>query len=130
MRAVVFFISIFFLLFYGGNKIYAVSQESSVSCLSDQNFSENNQFKFAEQNQNLYIFEPITFDLEEELHNSNLKDSNKKIFLIKDYNFIKSFYNINYKDYFLNHFCKSYQVFSPFSGFSIPIYISIQVLRI
>jgi hypothetical protein len=130
MRKLVFFVCIFYLLYNGGNNTYANSFQEKICLITKEKVSKNEQTKFTEDDQNMILFEETDLDFEEELNNDNSKDLSKDNFSVKKSNFIKSFYNSESKLFVLNYFNNRFEIFSPFSGYSNPIYISIQVLRI
>ncbi len=127
MKPLVFLSYLFFLLFFGGNHLYAnTSQEKK--CLFTNDNSTNQKFsKITNNNQNIIILEEVDVDFEEELQNDN---SNKIKYIVKENYFLKSWQNADSKLFVLNYFNNRFKIFSPFSGYSNPIYISIQVLRI
>ncbi len=127
MKPLVFFSYLFFLLFFGGNHLYDnTSQEKK--CLFTNNNSTNQKFsKITNNNHNIIILEEVDVDFEEELHNDN---SNKIKYIDKENYFLKSWQNADSKLFVLNYLNNRFEIFSPFSGYSNPIYISLQVLRI
>ena len=130
MKKLIFLASIFYLLFGGGDSLYANTSKNKICSDYYENISKNKHLKSSEEDKNVLIFEEINVDFEEDFHSNNSKDSDKNNFLESKNYFLKNWNNAYSNLFFLNYLKNRFEVFSPFSGYSNPIYISIQDLRI
>jgi hypothetical protein len=130
MKKLIFLASIFYILFGGGNHLYANISKDKICSKYNGNIIKNKHLKSSEEDKNVLIFDEITIDFEEDLNDFKSTDSNKNNLLVIKNNFLQNWYNSNSIHFNLNISNKRFEIFSPFSGYSNPIYISIQVLRI
>ncbi|MES2573525.1 MAG: hypothetical protein V4572_01155 [Bacteroidota bacterium] len=131
MRAIIFYISLCFLLLSGGSYLYADMHNSSESSPLTQNLKEKLQIKIRNTVPYTNLTESADIDLDEEFHSEDdaIDASANKIAaqnnsLLNNWYLTFSSQNVS-KDY-----SKRIKIFAPFCGYSNPIYIRQQVLRI
>ncbi|MDI1255074.1 MAG: hypothetical protein PSV16_03155 [Flavobacterium sp.] len=128
MRAVFFFISLFFLLLGSGQQVYAKGIHKHMHQISNHDVTKNHHIKITNKNLDSTIIEDADLDLEEESCSvSNSKDVNNNNFFIEKYiSPNNQFFIIAYLNNYFIHF-KNY---SALNSLSSPIYIVNRVLRI
>jgi hypothetical protein len=129
MKKYFFLILLINLLFNSGSNLYANVSKDKIHPVKER-FSKNNHIKASKEDQTIFVFDEINIDFEEEFHENNPDNSNENKFLVLKSNFLQNWYISNAKLFKLNISNNRFEIFSPFSGYSNPIYISIQVLKI
>ncbi len=123
-----FFLFIVILPFYGANNFFGNVTKEKNTVISQNKINKNNKFKFSDNNLNAFLLEENDSDSDELFH-CNTNNSDKNNFLDYSNYFIKKWQDSILK-IFTTHYNSNSTIYSHFSGFSNPIYISIQVLRI
>ena len=131
MRLIIFYTYLGFLLFGGGNYLYAETHQSPTGFSFNHNLEKKQQIKNRNTNQRSLLIECDDNDLDEEFHISDERnDGTMNKFLAGKQSLLTSWYLSFsspkvYKDY-----SKKIKIFSPFCGQSNPIYITLNVLRV
>ncbi len=130
MKKLLFFLFIFIFQTYGGATLFGKTSREKIYSIFQKNINESNQSKLSDDNLNVFLLEESNIDFEDEFHDIKINNSGKITFLENHNNFLKSIQNFNSKLFVLKYRKNNFTVFSPFFGFSNPIYISIKILRI
>ena len=128
MRAIVFFLSLFFLL--SGNAAFA-NVKAKDTHLTYSNITRNHQSTFSNKIQDTNLIEDSDIDLEEEFANADQVKSisSDKLFIDKNH-FLNTFYAVNSMLIVAKQSNSNFKIFSPFRGNFTPIYITQRVLRL
>jgi hypothetical protein len=131
MRAIVFYIYLCFLLLFGGNFSYADAQHGVVNHSFTQHLSEKPQVKLLNPIKNSVVTEYTDIDLEEEFHSDDdHNDGTANKVLAENRSVLNHWYLIFYHQIIFKDYSQRIKIFAPFCGYSNPIYIRQQVLRI
>jgi hypothetical protein len=133
MKKILFLLFVIILPFYGANNLFGNVTKENIAPISENNITANNKLKFSDNYQKIFLLEETDNDLDEDFqynsNNSFKNNSFKNNFLNNPNYFLKKWLNSNLRIFTANYNNNS-TIFSHFSGFSNPIFISIQVLRI
>ena len=75
MKKLIFLASIFYILFGGGNHLYANTSKHKICSNYNENITKNKHLKSSEEDKNVLIFEEINIDFEEDILSNKSKDS-------------------------------------------------------
>jgi len=131
MKALVFYLYLFFHLLGGGHSAYAIKENNQAIATQTQNITKKHPVKFTNKNQSSTLIEDTDLDLEEE-HASNENNelgSANNFFKDKD-KIHDKWYEIHFELFFFNKYSKNNKTFVAFNGHSSPIYIIQRVLRL
>ncbi|MGK4568594.1 hypothetical protein [Flavobacterium sp. 3HN19-14] len=126
MRAIYFFISLFFLLLGNGADAYAGVQHHGFHKTVKHVVGKNQHGKLIDKNQDNNIIEDTDVDLEEEFGADSVKDNSGSKFFIEKFSATQAQSGINscYTSF------TKFKNFPAVIGYSSPIYIVHRVLRI
>ena len=131
MRAIVFYISISFLLLLGGSYVYADMHHSSTKHSFIQKLPEKQQIKSRNTVPSTTLDEITDIDLDEEFHgDDDLNDGITNKFLAGNLNVLNNWYLTFSRQNISKDFSQRIKIFAVFCVYSNPIYIRQQVLRI
>ena len=131
MRAIIFHISLFILLFSGGNSYCATVNHHSNTNGTTQHFHKNHKSTFNHKNHFGTLTNNVDFDLEDDFStNDDVKTVGKNKFIDLKYKLSLGSFITETNLISLNHSSKRFKNSSPLFGNTTPIYISLQVLRI
>lgn len=129
MRAIIFYISLSFFLLFGGSHLYANTNNYSKTTHSfTQNLPERQQIKLKNSVPGTTLIESTDIDIEEEFHSDELGETTKQ--LVEKSSFSNYWYLAFSSQSIAKDYSKRIKIFAPFCGYSNPIYIRQQVLRI
>lgn len=131
MRAIVFYTSLCFLLLFGGSYLYANKNHSSESPSFTQNLPENQQIKVRTTVPFANLTESAAIDLDEEFHSDdNHMDTAANKVAAPNNSVLNNWYLAFSRQNISKDYTQRIKIFAPFCGYSNPIYIRQQVLRI
>jgi len=129
MKAIINLVSIYFLLLGGGQYLHASMQKDYGKAA--HNFEKKHTVRLINQDSGSSIIEDADVDLDEEFHTGDtLNNLNSNKFLTGKQTLLDSWYLAFSHHFILDDYSKRIKIFTPFSGYSNPIYIRQQVLRI
>lgn len=131
MRAIVFYIHLCFLLLCGGNFSSADAQHGVVKHSFTQHLSEKQQLKFSNPIKNSVVTEFADIDLDEEFHSDDdHNDGTANKVVAENRSRLSNWYLTFSRQIIFKDYSQRIKILAPFCGYSNPIYIRQQVLRI
>lgn len=132
MKVIVFYIHLCLLLLCGGNSSYADTHYSFVSNSFTQKFPEKEQVKLLNPIKNSMLTESAYLDLDEEFHSDDDYNdgTGNKIAAVNHNLLLNNWYLTFSTQIITKDYTPNTEIFAPFCGYSNPIYIRQQVLRI
>ena len=131
MRAIVFYISFCFLLLFGGSYLYADRHHSTENRSFIQNLPENQQIKVRTTVPYANLTESAAIDLDEEFHSDDdHNDGTANKIAVQNNSVLDNWYLTFSRQNISKDYAQRIKIFAPFCGYSNPIYIRQQVLRI
>ena len=131
MKVVVFYISLIFLLFCGGNYLWEYNHHSPTNFGFTQSLDKKQQLNNRNLNQHNLLIESDGVDLDEESHTSEeLNDGTKNKYISGKQSLLNSWYLAYFSAEVFKNYYKGIKIFRLFFGQSNPIYITLSVLRI
>ncbi|WP_269227762.1 hypothetical protein [Flavobacterium eburneipallidum] len=128
MRKIIFYINLCLLLLGGGNSLFAETQHT-INYSFNQNLPERQQIKLKNTVPASTLIESTDIDLDEEFHNSDEFGGATKQLVAKN-TLSNTWYLAFSSEPITKDYSNRIKIFAPFCGYSNPIYIRQQVLRI
>ncbi len=128
MKRIVLYINLCLLLVAGGNSLFAATP-NVVNHSFSQILPERQQIKIRTTIPSTTLIESTDIDLDEEFHNSDEFAKTSKQLVTKN-GLLSNWYLTFSSQTISKEYSKRIKIFAPFCGYSNPIYIRQQVLRI
>lgn len=131
MRIVTFLISLFLLLLGGRDYSYAVNQYGNVDYSLNKTFAKKLSVSFINEDFGVTVIDDTDSDLDEEhLSREDVKEGNENKLCFEKSNLQSVWFLPKFHLSILNYYNNRFRIFSHFFGYSNPIYILQNVLRI